>query len=156
MLGVLDDSELEKVLSRTIIGRVGCHADDTTYVVPMSYAFDGTYIYGHANEGMKVRMMRKNPSVCFQVDDMQDMANWKSVIVWGEFEELIEKAERDKALQILIDRILPLNSSETTHLSPHWPFPVSDLSLVKGIVFRIRIRKKTGRFEKYSNLTQSL
>lgn len=81
MLGVLDNNELEVVLNNALIGRIGCHADDTTYVVPMSYAFDGEYIYGHANEGMKIRMMRKNPKVCFQVDDMRDMANWKSAIL---------------------------------------------------------------------------
>jgi nitroimidazol reductase NimA-like FMN-containing flavoprotein (pyridoxamine 5'-phosphate oxidase superfamily) len=83
---------------------------------------------------------------------MKDMANWKSVIVWGEFKELTEKVERDKALQFLVNRILPMNSSETTHLSPHWPFPVSDLSTIRGVVFKIQIYKTTGRFEKYSKL----
>ena len=152
MLGVLTDIELKEVLSQELVGRVGCHADDMTYVVPMSYAFDGDNIYGHANEGMKIKMMRKNPRVCFQVDDMKDMANWKSVIVWGEFKELTEKAERDKALQLLLDRVLPMKSSETTHLSPLWPFPASDLSSIKGIVFKIEIRKSTGRFEKYNKM----
>ncbi len=61
--------------------------------------------------------------------------------------ELDEEEDRIKALQGLVDRILPLISSETTHLSPHWPFPVKDVKEIQGIVFRIRLTKKTGRFE---------
>src|SRR5215204_7126447 len=117
MLGVMDIIEIEDVLQRQVVGRIGCHANDITYVVPISYAYDGTYIYGHTREGMKVDLMRINPAVCFQVDDMKDMANWKSVIAWGDFEEVRDNAGRDKALQYLTDRILPIISSVTTHLS---------------------------------------
>ena len=147
MIGKLEDQEIEEVLRHQQVGHIGCHADGITYVVPISYAYDGTYVYGHAREGMKIDLMRKNPAVCFQVDDMKNMANWKSVIAWGDYEELHEKAERDKGLQILVDRVLPILSSETTHLFPHWPFPGNDFDTIKGIVFRIRLNKKTGRYE---------
>jgi nitroimidazol reductase NimA-like FMN-containing flavoprotein (pyridoxamine 5'-phosphate oxidase superfamily) len=147
MLGKLPASEIETLLKQQVVGRIGCHADALTYVVPISYAYDGVYIYGRTLEGMKVNMMRKNPEVCFQVDDMKNMANWKSVIAWGVFEELHEKEARDQALHNLVNRTLPFNSSETTHLTPQWPFPVSDLSSIEGIVFRILVKEKTGRFE---------
>lgn len=151
MLGEMKPVDIEDVLSHEIIGRIGCHADGFTYVVPISYAYDGASIYGHTKEGMKIKMMRKNPKVCFQVDRMPDMANWQSVILWGEYEELTDRTERKIAMQKLVDRILPIISSETTHLSPHWPFPVKDLSEVNGIVFKIRVDKKTGRFESNSD-----
>ena len=32
--------------------------------------------------------MRANPFVCFEVEDIDDLANWHSVIAWGVFEEL--------------------------------------------------------------------
>ena len=147
MFGKLDYKEIEVVLRHQIVGRIGCHAEGMTYVVPISYAYDGVYIYGHTREGMKINIMRKNPQVCFEVDQMKDMANWKSVIVWGTYEELSEKTERTKALVSLIDRILPLVSSETVHLSAHWPFIADDISTINGIVFRIRLKEKTGRFE---------
>ena len=150
MFGKLADKEIEELLYTQLIGRIGCHAEDVTYVVPISYTYDGEYIYGHAFEGMKINMMRKNSKVCFQVDNMRNMANWQSVVTWGEFEELQEGAERNKALRKLMDRSLPLVSSETTHLAPHWPFPTTDVQNIKGIVFRIRLTNKTGRFEKSS------
>lgn len=40
------------------------------------------------HEGQKLHMMRANPFVCFEVEDIDDLANWHSVIAWGVFEEL--------------------------------------------------------------------
>lgn len=136
------------VVSNSVIGRLGCHADATTYVVPISFAYDSGYIYARSFEGMKVKMMRQNPEVCFQVDEMQSMADWKSVIMWGTFEELEKKADREMGLKILLSRILPNVSSETVKFTPEWPFASENLSEIEGIVFRIRIREMSGRMEK--------
>lgn len=148
MFGKLKEIEIEEVLSQQIVGHLGCHADGITYVVPLSYAYDGTYLYCRSMEGMKIDMMRKNPVICFQVDQREDMANWKSVILWGQFEELKEPVMRNQALQKLVDRKLPLISSATMHLSSSWPFPEKELTNIRGTVFRILIREKTGRFER--------
>lgn len=147
MFGSIDDKQIEEVLMHQVLGRIGCCDNGFTYIVPISYAYDGTYVYGHTREGMKVNIMRKNTAVCFEVEEMKDMANWKSVIAWGKFEEVTEPAQRKTGLQLLVNRVLPLISSETTHLSPLWPFPVKDINTIKGIVFRIILEKKTGRFE---------
>ncbi len=144
----LDNGQIENVISENIMGRLGCHADGKTYVVPVSYAYDGKYIYVRTFEGLKISMMRKNPNVCFQVDSLEDMADWKSVIAWGTFEELTNEEERNEGLKILISRILPGISSETMKLSPVWPFPTDDYSKIEGIVFRIRLTEKTGRCER--------
>ena len=80
MFGSLDKQQIEQVLHHQLVGRIGCHDNGLTYVVPISYAYDGNFIYGHTSEGMKIRIMRKNPNVCFQVDEMENMGNWKSVI----------------------------------------------------------------------------
>jgi uncharacterized protein len=147
MLAKLTPEEIEGLLHREIIGRLACHADTSIYVVPISYAYDGKYIYCHTYEGMKMELLRKDPNVCFQVDEMKNMANWKSVIAWGDFEELTEKKERKKAFRILMNRHLPVNSSITTHLGPSWPFSSDNVDNIEGIFFRIYLHKKTGRFE---------
>lgn len=147
MLGTLQPNEVEEVLQTEIIGRIGCNADGETYVVPISYAYDGSFIYCHTFEGKKTAIMRKNPKVCFQVDNMRNMANWKSVIVQGSFEELKTYEEKAKAMHALLQRYLPLVSSVTTHLGKHWPFGPDDISEIKGVVFRIAVKEKTGRFE---------
>ena len=150
MFGKLNSEEIEELIYHEFIGRVGCHAEDITYIVPISYAYDGLYIYGHTFEGLKLSLMRKNPKVCFQVDDMHNMANWQSVVAWGVFEELPSGRERDNAVQVLMNRALPLIHSETMHLSPQWPFPATDAAAINGIIFRVRLTEKTGRYEKSS------
>lgn len=92
--------------------------------------------------------MRKNPDVCFQVDKMENTANWKNVIAWGYFEELADPTVRRETLEELLRRNLPLESSETLYLTPQWPFPTDDIDSIDGIVCRIRLKEVTGRHEK--------
>jgi uncharacterized protein len=148
MLGKLNASQCETVLRSQLIGRIGCHADNLTYVVPVTYVYDEGYLYAHSAAGMKIDIMRKNASVCFETDDMQNMANWQSVIAWGEFEEI--KIERDKkmAMQKLIDRVMPLMTSETAQPSHGMSAHLQDAGHQQAILFRIKILKLTGRFEK--------
>ena len=148
MLGTLNIEDIESILQHHYLGRIGCHSDDFTYVVPISYAYDGEAIYCHCDDqGRKIEIMRQNPKVCFEVDTLENFANWKSVIAWGEYEEIIEPAQRGRALQILFDRKLPTVVSSMTKLCEDWPFHPSDLNEVQGIVFRIKLKNKTGRYE---------
>jgi nitroimidazol reductase NimA-like FMN-containing flavoprotein (pyridoxamine 5'-phosphate oxidase superfamily) len=93
-------------------------------------------------------MMRENPNVCFEVDRMEDLANWRSVIGWGKYEEL-DGSVADHAVATLFARLLPMTvTSETS-------FPPKDLThqhrvQVQGlrtVIFRIRLTEVTGRFE---------
>jgi len=150
MIRELSPTEIDDLLRKQLVGRIGCNYESEVYIIPMSYAYDGKYVYCHSYEGKKIEMMRKNPKVCFQVDEMKDMANWKSVIAWGSFEELTNKKEKTKALKILLQRPLPIISSITTHLGETWPFSSAtedDLNKIPGIVFRISIKEKTGKLE---------
>src|SRR5579864_8874055 len=88
MIAPLPDSEIERLLSEEFVGRLACSADGRPYVVPIAYAYHDGYIYSHTTEGLKVRMMRRNRNVCFEVDRVQDEFNWRSVVAWGTFEEL--------------------------------------------------------------------
>jgi hypothetical protein len=147
MFGKLNEVQIDKLLFENFIGRIGCYANGKSYVVPISYAYDGKCIYAHTFEGLKVSMMRENPAVCFQVDRMKDMADWESVIAWGTYEELTNVEERNAGLKLLTNRLLPSIASETVKLSAEWPFPASDLGSIEGIVFRICLDEKSGRYE---------
>jgi nitroimidazol reductase NimA-like FMN-containing flavoprotein (pyridoxamine 5'-phosphate oxidase superfamily) len=151
MFGKLNPEEIEKLIHNQFVGRLGIHAHDVTYVVPVSYAYDGTYIYGRTFEGMKISMMRENPKVCFEVDDMKNLANWQSVITWGNFEELTGNMERAIGLHKLFDRVLPVISSDTMHITPQWPFPADNMNDIEGIVYRIKLGEKSGRYERSSD-----
>ena len=148
MLGELNEQQIDQVLNSQAVGRIGCYAEGTVYVVPVTYAYHDGCIYAHSSEGTKIHMMRKNSDVCFQVEDIDNMANWRSVIAWGKYEELTEEAQREEAMRILIDRIAPLTISET--VKPHRQTMSRDVDEKqrKNVVYRIRIQRRTGRFEK--------
>ena len=95
-------------------------------------------------------MMRKNPAVCFEVEDTKSLSNWRTVVAWGDFEELPEAIQRKEAVRVLERRKLPVISSETMHLGTLWPFSSTDDNVV-GIMFRIRLKEKTGRYEEGLN-----
>lgn len=144
MIGTLDPAQIEAVLSERPIGRLAVHADGRTYLVPVSYVYDGEAIYIHAREGLKLRMMRAAPEVCFQVDDVdvKDMANWRSVVAWGTFEELHGPAAA-AAMDLLAAKLRPLTASETAGPSGR----SRGRGGHGGIACRIVLKERTGRFE---------
>ena len=75
MLGELDSKQIDEVLKSNIVGHLGCSDLGETYVVPITYVYDGDSIIGHSAPGKKIEMMRSNPRVCFQVSQMKDMKN---------------------------------------------------------------------------------
>lgn len=149
MLGELNSYQIEDVLHSQVIGRIGCHANDRTYVVPISYAYDGVNIFARSNEGFKIEIMRANPGICFEVENIKDLANWKTVILWGNFVEILDEEERRYALEKLLRRRLPILSGEMSRFTPNWPFNPDNISSVDGVVYRVDIIEKTGRFENY-------
>ena len=148
MLGQLDDTQIQNILSSQAVGRLACTDGKKPYIVPVTYTYDGKYIYGQTNEGTKLKMLRKNPNVCFEVDMMMDMRNWQSVIVYGKFEEL-KNEQAKKARDILFGRVFSLMTSSTIHAHEHEVTEeLDDSNRVKYVMYRIKIKKVTGRFEK--------
>ena len=148
MLGELNETQINNVLSSQVLGRLACTSKKEPYIVPLTYTYDGEYIYGQTKKGKKLKMLRKNPNVCFEVDMMTDMANWQSVLVYGKFEELKNK-KSGKARDILFKRVYPLMTSSTIHTHEHAVSSVvDDSNREKPIMYRIKIKKVTGRFEK--------
>jgi nitroimidazol reductase NimA-like FMN-containing flavoprotein (pyridoxamine 5'-phosphate oxidase superfamily) len=147
MLGKLNNTEIEEVLQGQFLGRIGCSANGLTYITPVSYAYDGKYIYVRSKSGMKADIIRENPQICFEVEAYVNMANWRTVIAWGKCEEITLPEEREHALKTLLHRHLPSVVSETVQFTPHWPFKPTDINSIEGIVYRIDFKEKTGRFE---------
>ena len=149
MIGRLTNEEIEKVLKENVLGRIGCNAGKKTYVVPVNYVYDDKFIIAHSVMGLKIEMMRKNPQVCFEVDEMKSFTNWKSVIAWGEYQELTDERDRYYAMKLFVDRMMHVKISEAaippeiTEKKVHPGLPGS----IKPIVYRIVITEKTGRFE---------
>jgi uncharacterized protein len=146
MIAKLNPEQIDNLLRAEIIGRIACAEGDYVYIVPVSYAYDGRAIYVHSLEGRKLDIMRRHPRVCFETDNIKDLSNWQSAVVWGTFRELSGE-QRSKALEFLLNRPQPVSSSATTHLGSNWPFYYDELKEVGGVVFEIEVTEKSGRYE---------
>ena len=91
--------------------------------------------------------MRKNPEVCFQVDAIENLGNWRSVVIHGRFEELTSKSQQEKAIKLLTDKFVPVKTSNAA--KPSYERSGGKVEKpIKAILYRISIDEKTGRYEK--------
>ena len=137
MYGEMGTQDIDQLLSRHRYGRLGFSLDGQTYIIPINYAYNGEFIYGQAPEGTKVRGMRENPQVAFEVDEIKDPAHWRSVLVQGRFAELHERAEKEAAFRRIVLQAGGGESSEVT-----WATDLDHL-----VLFKIEIARRSGRFE---------
>lgn len=150
MLRQLTNEEIEEVLRNNLLGRIGCSNGKKIYVVPVNYVYDGQYIFAHSREGLKIDMMRSNPDVCFEVDEVQNFTNWRSVVLWGVYQELTDERSRYNVMKAFTERMIHIKTSITTQLAN-----VSEASIdsfqylsTKPVIYRIVINERSGRFEK--------
>jgi uncharacterized protein len=145
MMGNLKAEEIEDVLRSEMIGRIACVTDGWPYIVPVTYVYDGgEYVFSHSAEGEKVAAMRKNPQVCFEVEQIKSVSNWRTVIMRGLFEELPRDGE-ERAMDLLAGKFAwirpgeqPRDRQEEIHRRA---------GIVRPVLFQMRILERFGRFE---------
>ncbi|WP_055444494.1 pyridoxamine 5'-phosphate oxidase family protein [Lacinutrix himadriensis] len=85
----LEKKEIDYILENNYIGQLGYIFNSAPYVVPITYFFDkeNNAIICYSGDGHKMNAMRKNPTVSLLVADVDNVTNWKSVLVHGKFEQ---------------------------------------------------------------------
>ena len=91
---IKEREEIEPILEKSEIGRLGTCFEWEPYVVSLSFAYhDGKIVFHCARRGKKLDNIAKNPRVCFEVDagDVISAENpcefscrYRSVIACGE------------------------------------------------------------------------
>ncbi len=147
MLGELKIEEIDELLKSQVIGRLGCQEGKKIYIIPIGFCFDGEHILGHTSDGLKMQMMRSNPNVCFQIDHIENMQNWQSVILWGTYEEL-EGYDAKSAMEKFTARLQQSVTNDKSQMMYGIEAHQFDSGGNKKVVFRIKISEKTGRYEK--------
>lgn len=130
---VLDPAGIEELFSRSLVGRIAC-ADPginsgRPTIVPLAYGYDGEAAYAVGPVGQKIRIMRSQPLISFEVDEAEAEDRWRSAVAEGIYEELVRPDEREAGLRVIF------GDNER-------PF-IPD----SHIVYRLRFTAKTGRFE---------
>lgn len=100
----MSDEEMAALLLRAPYGHLGVARDGHPYVVPMNYAYEAGVLYFFTTEGTKTEFISANHEVCFQVEEVADPLNWRSVMVTGRAERITADAEMERAMQLLTRR----------------------------------------------------
>lgn len=90
MIKDLGFGECIQLLCNNYIGHLAYIAGESPFVIPITYYYDQSHnsIISYSQEGHKIDAMRKNRSVSMEVDEIESVNRWKSVLAHGKFEEL--------------------------------------------------------------------
>lgn len=136
MITTLNDCQARELLQSEGVARLGCIANGGPYITPINYSFEDDCVYSHSLAGLKITALRNNPRACVQVDQIESDLRWKSVLAFGNFEEVVKPSEREQILGRLLKRFPTLTPVESTIAEAGCRPEV--------VVFRIRIEKITG------------
>ncbi len=145
---ITDRKEIDEILTKVKIGRLGTCCREIPYITPMNFTYDSEAlkIFLHcANEGKKLENIRINRNVCFEVDDVAEIivkqptcassVAYRSVVLFGTIKEVTDHEEKNYALQKLAEKYAPQN--------PKTPF--TDAALSRTNVLEIQINEMTAK-----------
>jgi len=100
----MSKGETQALLLRARYGHLGCSRDGHPYVVPMNYAYDSQDLYFFTTEGTKTQFIAANCEICFQVEEITDASNWRSVMLIGEAHKITRPDDMELAMQLIAER----------------------------------------------------
>lgn len=138
----LDRAEIDEILKRNRVGRIGYARGNRIEIRPVHYVYSDGWIYGRISEGTVYGALGETAyhwwPVVFEVDEVEELFRWRSVLVRGGFYVIPSEGaafEREtwmKALGLL-RTLLP----DTLREEDPVPF--------RTVLFRIAVQEATGR-----------
>src|SRR5215210_4123767 len=79
----LGRDEIERILARNNVGRIAYSFRDRVDIEPLHYAYADGWLYGRTSHGTKFADVQHNRWVAFEVDEVDGVFSWRSVVVHG-------------------------------------------------------------------------
>jgi uncharacterized protein len=141
---ILDMNEVAQVLEQAQVCRLAMVDKGHPYVVPLNFGYrDGSLYFHSAPEGRKMDVLKADPRVCFEVDEMVKMnkaanacdwgVSFRSVIGTGTARILETPAEKKNALDIIMAQYSGRS------------FDYPEEKLAKTAVIQVIIHEMTGK-----------
>ena len=106
------------VLERQRLCVVSVVDDGEPYAVPVFYGFDGRTLYLGVAEGRKTRALDVSPRVYIMVTEVGPGDAWRSVAIAGRARTLVDAAERQAAIDVLIAHNRRVRTSDPPRDTP--------------------------------------
>jgi nitroimidazol reductase NimA-like FMN-containing flavoprotein (pyridoxamine 5'-phosphate oxidase superfamily) len=134
----LPRAECDALLERNHVGRVAFSFHDRVDLEPVHYVYAEGWLHGRTAPGAKIAILRHHPWVAFEVDEVEGLFDWQSVVVHGVVE--IPDADGSPADREAYERTL-------AHIRTVLPtaLKVSDPAPDRVLPFRIHVDTVSGR-----------
>lgn len=134
----LSREECDALLTRNHVGRVAFSFHDRVDLEPVHYVYAEGWLHGRTAPGAKVAILRHHPWVAFEVDEVQGLFDWQSVVVHGVVD--MPDADGSPADREAYERIL-------SHIRTVLPSALgaSDPAPERVLPFRIHVDTISGR-----------
>ncbi len=110
---ITDRIEMERVLMNSRVCRVAMVDGDRPYIVPLHFGYrDGVLYFHSAREGRKIDLIRQNPRICCEVDELIQIkpaskacdwgTTYKSLVIYGEARFVDDPKEKKQALDVIM------------------------------------------------------
>ena len=81
----LSREEIEAMLLRNRVGRLAFSLHDRVDIQPIHYIYESGWLYGRTSEGDKISILKHNQWVAFEIDEVTDLFDWRSIVIHGSF-----------------------------------------------------------------------
>ncbi len=137
-------ADIEAVLESARVCRIAMVDKDFPYIVPINFGYkDGALFLHSAPEGRKIDLIKNNPKVCFEVDELISLKKAKLACEWGaQYKSVIgtgiagfidDAAQKKKALDIIMSQYSGRS------------FEYSEETLAKTAIIKIDIEEMAGK-----------
>jgi nitroimidazol reductase NimA-like FMN-containing flavoprotein (pyridoxamine 5'-phosphate oxidase superfamily) len=113
-----DQASIESILDEALVCHVGFVVEGQPYVIPTTFGRVGESLYIHGSAASRMlRSLKKDIPVCVTVTLLDGLVlarsafhhsmNYRSVVILGVAEEVVDPEEKDRALKAIVDHVVP-------------------------------------------------
>lgn len=146
--GAYDRETVNSILDEGFICHVGFVIDGHPYVIPTGYARSGDELYIHGSSASRMlRELSDGVEVCVTVTLIDGLVlarsafhhsmNYRSVVILGRAQSIVDSAEKNRALELLTDHFLAGRWQEVR--------PPTELELKATSVLRLPITEASAK-----------
>lgn len=140
----MSEAEIEDLLVRAPVGRLGLSDGKFPYVVPVSFVYVKGAVHFHSPfKGRKTEILERNQNVCFEVDEYKDSTNYASVIIDGIAKEINDGKEIGMVFRELAKKSKKHGTNLKALARGHSKMRKVFGGMMK--VFKLEIAQKSGR-----------
>ena len=143
-----DKHEIEDVINRAMVCRIGLCDGKIPYIVPVNFAYENNTLYIHsANRGRKIDIIKENNDVSFEIDIDVELVKkenpcdctmkYRSVIGFGKAYIVNERDEKKRIMNLMTRRYCRKS------------YEFSDREIEPVTIIRIVIEEITGKKSEY-------